>query len=67
MAHNQLAIKMQGTPEDRTEALMAKIKWVQTTHEKTIIFYMTASHRLFPKVDLLSGVETGILTAYPSA
>lgn len=38
-------------------------KRVQTTHEKTVIFYMTASHRLFSKVDLLSEVQAAICTA----
>lgn len=54
MASDQLAIKMQDTQSTG---------WLQTTHEKTVIFYMTASHRLFLKVGLLSGVETGLLTA----
>lgn len=54
MAYDQLAIKMQDTQSTG---------WLQTTDEKTVIFYMTASYRLLLKVGSLSGVETGMLTA----
>lgn len=58
---------MHATPDDRTKALMVRKEMTTDPHEKTIIFYMTASHRLFPKVDVLSGVETGVLTPCLSA